>query len=105
MPKLPDLIKGNLRDYDLEYRIHATRRMFERDIRENAVERILREGDVIERYDEDFPLPNVLISGRATGGRSLHLVVGINSPERKFVIITDEPDSLRWTNNFSRRTP
>nr|VFK09350.1 MAG: Domain of unknown function (DUF4258) [Candidatus Kentron sp. LPFa] len=64
----------------------------------------LREGEVIERYDEDFPLPSVLINGCAAGGRPLHLVVGMNAPERKFVIITVyEPDSRRWVRDFSRR--
>nr|VFJ77483.1 MAG: protein of unknown function (DUF4258) [Candidatus Kentron sp. FW] len=106
MPKLTGLIEmmEDLRNYAIEYRIHATRRMFERNIDENDVERTLKQGEVIERYDEDFPLPSVLISGRTTGGRPLHVVVGINTPERKFIIITVyEPDPPRWTKDFSRR--
>nr|VFJ45977.1 MAG: protein of unknown function (DUF4258) [Candidatus Kentron sp. DK] len=104
MPKLTDIIAGNLRDYDLEYRVHATGRMFERDIHENEGERIPREGDVIERDDGDFPLPGVLINGRTAGGRPIHPVAGINPSERRFVIITVyEPDSRRGTKGFSRR--
>nr|VFJ47470.1 MAG: hypothetical protein BECKDK2373B_GA0170837_10174 [Candidatus Kentron sp. DK] len=55
MPKATDLIAGSLRDYAPKYRIHATGRMFERDIHENEVGRILPKGDVIERYDGDSP--------------------------------------------------
>jgi len=106
MPKLTDFIEGDPRDYALEYRAHAAHRMFERNIHKNDVEIVLREGDVIERYDKDFPLPSMLISGRTARDRPVHLVVGINPFERKFVIITVyEPDPLRWTENFSRRTP
>ena len=104
MAKITDYINGNLTDYDIEYRIHATRRMFQRNIHEDDIELVLREGDVIEQYDEDFPLPSVLISGRTSANRPLHLLAGVNIPEQKLVIITAyEPDPLRWTGNFSGR--
>ena len=36
--------------------------------------------------------------------RPLHLVVGINGSERKLIIITAyEPDSLKWSENYSWR--
>ncbi|MBT8420188.1 MAG: DUF4258 domain-containing protein [Gammaproteobacteria bacterium] len=105
MPKITEFIEGDLSDYDLEYRIHATHRMFQRNIHGNDVELILREGDVIERYDDDYPLPSVLISGRAAGGRPLHLVVGMNLSEQKLVIITVyEPNILKWSKDFSGRS-
>jgi hypothetical protein len=72
MKKLADYITGNLTDYDIEYRIHATRRMFQRNIHEDDIELVLREEEVIEDYDEDFPLPSVLISGRSSSDRPLH---------------------------------
>ena len=103
--KLTDLIEGNLINYNIEYRIHATRRIFQRDIHESDVELVLRIGKIIEQYDDDFPLPSVLICGRTSTNRALHLVIGVNKPEQKLVIITAyEPDSNKWTNNFSRRT-
>ena len=78
--------------------------MFQRNIHEDDIELVLREGDVIEQYDEDFPLPSVLISGRTSANRPLHLLAGVNIPEQKLVIITAyEPDPLRWTGNFSGR--
>ncbi len=101
---LRDAIEGHLSDYTIVYRVHASRRMFQRDIFEEDVELILERGSVVERYDEDYPLPSLLLTGETSGGKHLHVVVAIDSPERKFIIITVyAPDPLRWTDGFSRR--
>ena len=88
MTNFSELLKGNLAEYAIEYRVPATRRMFQRHIDPEEVAFILTHGQVIERYDEDFPLPSVLLNGRTTANRSLHVVVGINADEQKLVIIT-----------------
>ena len=104
MKKLTDIITGSLTNYDIEYRLHATRRMFHRDINENDIELILRDGNIIEQYNEDFPLPSVLISDHTSANRPLHLVVGVSRLEKKLIIITTyEPSSNKWRDNFSRR--
>lgn len=104
MAKFTELLKGNLVDYAIEYRVHSTRRMFQRHIDTEDVTFILTHGQVIERYDEDFPLPSVLLNGRTAANRPSHVVVGINVHEKKLVIITTyEPDALQWANNFVRR--
>ena len=104
MSKFTEILKGNLLDYAIEYRVHATRRMFQRHIGAEEVDFILNHSQVIERYDEDFPLPSVLLNGRTAANRPLHVVVGINMDEQKLVIITTyEPDVLQWADNFSRR--
>ena len=104
MTKLVDLLKGSLIDYAIEYRIHATLRMFQRHITAGEVVFILAHGQVIERYDEDYPLPSALLNGLTLANRPLHVVVGINTNEQKLVVITTyEPDPLQWVNNFSRR--
>jgi hypothetical protein len=67
--------------------------MFQRDIHEDDVENVLKKGEVIERYGEDFPLPSFLITGRTSLNRPLHLIAAINDSERKIIIITAyEPD-------------
>jgi len=92
-------------DYEIEYRLHATRRIFQRNILEYDVEAVLRKGIIIEHYDEDLPFPSFLINGIApTGGIPLHIVVALNEKERKLVVITVyRPDQKKWTNQFSRR--
>ena len=104
MKTLNKMLKLHFEDYQIEYRIHATRRMFQRAIHEDDVERTLKEGNIIEQYDDDFPFPSVLINGLGVGNGPLHVVAAINSDELKLVIITVyKPDSLKWTDQFSRR--
>ena len=97
-------LKPHLAHYDIEYRVHATRRMFERGIHEDDVELTLTRGTIIEKYEEDFPLPSLLLNGPARDGRPIHVVVAVNDLERKLVIITAYvPDLLKWCEGFSRR--
>jgi hypothetical protein len=104
MSKIANIVNGHISDYDIEYRIHATQRMFRRDIHEDDIEWVLKNGEIIERYDDDFPLPSLLINGQTSVKRPLHLITAINHTERKIIIITAyEPDALRWTDNFGRR--
>ncbi len=104
MATLCEMLHQHFDDYQIEYRIHATRRMFQRAIHEDDVERILKEGSIIEQYDDDFPFPSVLINGLGARNVSLHVVAAINSDELKLVIITVyKPDPLKWTDKFSRR--
>jgi hypothetical protein len=71
MAKISDRIDGNLTDFVIEYRIHASQRMFRRDIHEDDVEAVLKNGEIIESYDEDFPLPSLLINGHTSERRPL----------------------------------
>ena len=78
--------------------------MFVRGICEDDIEYVLNNGDVIERYDEDFPLPSLLINGRTPENKQIHVVAAINECEKIVVIITVyEPDLSRWESDFSRR--
>jgi len=104
MEKVADLINGNIADFVIEYRIHASQRMFRRNIHEDDVETVLKNGEIIERYDDDFPLPSLLIKGHTSEMRPLHVVAAINHTERIIVIITAyEPDKSRWASDFSGR--
>ena len=76
----------------LIYRVHALRRMFERSIRPEQVEHILAEGDVIEEYADDIPLPSKLMMG-IVDGRPLHVVAADDVRASQVVVITVyEPD-------------
>ncbi len=104
MAKIAELITGEIADFVIEYRIHASQRMFRRDIHEDDVETVLKNGEIIERYDEDFPLPSLLINGCTSEGKPLHVVAATNHTERIIVIITVyEPDKSKWTSDFSGR--
>ena len=92
-------------NYKISYRLHATERMFAREISDKDVEYLLSHGEIIEHYDDDYPLPSLLINGYTAHKRPLHLVVAINEQEKQLIVITVyEPNPIKWLNNFSRRT-
>jgi len=91
-------------DCNVAYRLHASKRMFEREISNDDVENVLRNGEIIESYDDDYPLPSMLINGMAKNGRALHLVAAINADKKEIIVITVyEPNLFKWLDNFSRR--
>lgn len=86
------------------YRIHATKRMFERDIDEPDLLFSLGNGIVIENYPGDFPFPSFLVNGKTARNSPLHVVVAVNRDEKILYIITVYiPDQAKWINDFSER--
>ena len=97
-------LKTHLKEWDIKYRIHATKRMFERDIEEIDIFETLERGIIIEDYGEDYPFPSVLINRDIKTKRPIHMVVGIDIESKCLYIITVyEPDSEKWKNNFRKR--
>lgn len=104
-PSLRKYIGSSIDSWAIEYRVHATQRMFNRRIAEKDVLLLLEEGNIIEEYQGDFPFPSVLINGSAKD-RPLHAVVGIDADSRRLYLITIyEPDSKKWSQNYSKRIP
>ena len=62
MPKLKTLMSKWLK-FDIEYRLHSTRRMFERDISNEDINNLLNNGKIIEHYPDDYPLLSFLLNG------------------------------------------
>ena len=95
---------NDVEDFEIVYRLHASKRMFEREISDDDVEFLLKNGRIIERYDDDYPLPSMLLNGFSKNKRPLHLVVAVNRDEKRLIIVTVyEPNSLKWSDDFSRR--
>lgn len=102
--KFSEYLGSSLSFWSIDYRVHATRRMFQRRIGEKDARELLETGEVIEEYEEDFPLQSVLVSGISAGKRSLHAVIGIDFNLRRLHIITIyEPDPCKWSKNHRRR--
>lgn len=85
------------------YRLHATKRMFERRITELEILEVLENGKVIEDYPTDQPYPSRLTLGFCAG-RALHVV----SAEAKDIVATIvvtvyEPDPLIWEPGYEIR--
>ena len=80
--------------------------MFERKVSEADVQGILNSGHVIAEYPDDKPFPSYLVAG-FVAERALHVVVAVDSKERKGVVITAyPPEPEQWDDLFEkRRTP
>ncbi len=86
----------------IQFRFHALKRMFEREISELDVIHILSSGKNIEEYPSDTPYPSCLKLG-FSNHRPIH-VVAANTEENITIIITVyEPDLKRWEQCFEKR--
>lgn len=87
----------------LVFRVHALRRMFERQITIDDVAAVLRSGQTIEDYPDDKPYPSRLVLGWK-GERPVHVVVADNLSENELIVGTVyQPSPELWENDFRRR--
>ena len=87
----------------LIFRVHAIKRMYQRDIQEEVVRDVLENGETIEDYPDDTPYPSRLVLGWH-GLRPIHVVVADNTDDQVSIVITTyEPDPGAWENDFKRR--
>jgi Domain of unknown function (DUF4258) len=87
----------------LVYRVHAIRRMLERQISQGEVRRVIETGEVIAGYPEDRPYPSRLILGWSAG-KPRHVLVADNAADEETIVVTVyEPDPGLWDRTFRRR--
>ena len=85
------------------FRVHAIQRMYQRSIGEEEVRIVIKTGETIEDYSDDFPYPSRLVLGWH-GSRPIHVVVADNTENRENIVITVyEPDPAEWEADFKRR--
>jgi len=87
----------------LVFRVHAIKRMFQRQISKDDVRHVLETGETIEAYPQDTPYPSRLVLGcRHT--RPLHVVVVDNTDTGETIVITTyEPDPAEWERDCKTR--
>ncbi len=84
-------------------RVHAARRMLERNITMEEIETVVESGEVIEDYPDDKPFPSRLIFGTPQN-RTLHVVAADETDsDITHVITAYQPDPNQWKNGFKRR--
>lgn len=90
-------------DKSLIFRIHAVRRMFEREITDKQVKSVIEHGEVIEDYPNDLPHPSKLILGW-NGRRPIHVVLAERAGTAEIIVVTAyEPGGDKWMSDFKRR--
>ena len=89
--------------YRLVFRIHALKRMRQRNINEQDIRQVLITGEVIENYPDALPLACRLVMGWCEN-RCLHVVVADDVQAQESIIITTyEPSPFEWEPDLKRR--
>ena len=80
---------------NVEWQRHALERAMERDITRTQALDVLKEGNAIEYYPHDHPLPRALFLGRPQNC-PLHVVASFDSEKDLVAIITVYEPSLAY---------
>lgn len=96
-----EVIRKSCAEDNIQWSLHALKRMRERKITSSEIISCIENGDIIEEYPDDRPLPSCLIYGVVTN-RNLHTVVGIGKNYIS-IITAYEPDSQEWKSDFKTR--
>lgn len=84
-------------------RLHAARRMLEKNISMSEIEYVIEQGEVIEQYLDDEPFPSRLLLA-SPQNRPLHVVAADEIESNITHVITAyQPDPDQWENGFRRR--
>ena len=87
----------------VEWSVHALRRMLERGISRDAVLHTVCNGELIESYPDDRPFPSALLFGN-WDHQPLHVVAAYNPSDQKvFVISAYRPDAEHFEEDFKTR--
>ena len=84
-------IKLLCKDATIEVTQHILTRCQQRHITYEEIKEVIRNGEIIEEYPDDYPYPSCLILGMTIKGRRIHVVVGIGE-DRLWLITAYETD-------------
>ena len=100
--KIRECFKSNSVLYSRHAKFEMENEEFGRIFEEEAYAAICN-GEVIEEYPEDNPYPSVLIYGRTTKNRPLHMVCAYNQTENFAIVVTVyHPNPELWI-DYKRR--
>ncbi len=81
---------------------HARIRLIEREITFDDIVCCVANGEIIEQYENDKPLPSCLVLGMEVKGRYIHIVVS-HDDEFIYLITAYYPDEQQWNSDFKTR--
>lgn len=85
----------------IAWSLHSLKRIRERNIKSSEVIECILNGEIIEYYPDDKPLPSCLIYGEA-GAKHIHTVVG-SDEETVYIITAYYPNSDEWESDLKTR--
>jgi len=96
-------LKAALDANSVEWERHVLERLLLRRISREVIIQVLRSGECIEDYPDDYPFPSALFLGWHEK-KPLHVVVALNEAVAKaFVITAYEPDLEHFEPDFRTR--
>jgi hypothetical protein len=98
---IKDII-NKINDGKIKWRVHASKKMIERDILKSDVIYAILNGEIIKEYPEDFPFPSCLILGYTISRVPLHIVCSIGQ-DILWIITVYKPDIDKWESDFKTR--
>ena len=81
---------------------HARIRLSERGITLDDIIKCVADGEIIEQYQNDKPLPSCLVLGAELSGKYIHAVVS-HDDEFIYLITAYYPDNRQWNSDFKTR--
>lgn len=87
---------------NIEWRQHALERMFQRAISRNEVKLAIKNGEIIEEYENDMPFPSALFFH--CGSKIIHVVASFDEETKIVYVITAYvPDSQYFNDDLKTR--
>ena len=84
------------------WRNHILERMRQRGISISHVLNCIKTGEIIEKYENDYPYPSALILGKTTENTFLHVVCA-EGQNKIWMITAYCPDIEEWFEDFKTR--
>lgn len=81
---------------------HAKLRLSERGIKLKDVINCVENGEILEQYETDKPLPSCLVLGLSIENEYLHAVVS-HDDEFIYLITAYYPDLTKWNSDYKTR--
>lgn len=95
-------IKQMVKDRKIRWTNHIIIRLFQRNISQEDIENVLLNGEIIEKYESDYPYESCLVYGINLNSKVIHIVCGLNEIEL-WIIIAYYPDNIKWEEDFKTR--
>lgn len=97
-----DSIKQMVSDGKIRWTNHVIVRLLQRNITQSDIEIAIKNGEIIEEYENDYPYPSCLVYGINLNNEVLHVVCGLSEIEL-WIITAYYPDNTEWENDLKTR--
>ena len=95
-------IKKYVNEGNLRWTNHIAIRLLQRNITQEDIELALLNGEIIEKYADDYPFPSCLVLGINKDNKYIHIVCGSNGTEL-WLITAYYPSKTEWEDDSKTR--